>query len=133
MDQTERTFTSLKAVTPTEQRILDYLKQNASDVLTEKINAGAKTLAGALKYAKDQAQKLNHKDGCVCVADDVVFGWIMHYFEEDSILEKAKPAVKVPAGVSVKTGNDAKPAPSIQRSAPPKTSIFEAIFGGTKA
>ncbi len=77
----------LRAENPTEQRILEYLNQNASDVLAEKINAGTKTLAGAVRYATAEAKKLGTHDGCVCVDDATVFGWIIHFFEEDEIAE----------------------------------------------
>jgi hypothetical protein len=93
----------LEAKNGMEARILTYLQENASEVLSGKINSGSKTLAGAMKYAKDQAQKLDHPDGGVFVDDDTVFGWIIHFFEEDSIEEaKPRPKVIMPAGVKVK-------------------------------
>ena len=47
---------NLTASNRAETRILDYLEANASDVLAEKINAGGKSLAGAVDYAKEQAK-----------------------------------------------------------------------------
>lgn len=92
----------LTAANQTERRILDYLTANASEVLAEKINAGAKTLAGAMKFAKDEAHKLTSDNGVVCVDDDTVFGWIVHFFEEETIQEEKKkePIVRMPAGVA---------------------------------
>ncbi len=91
----------LVAGNATEQRVLDYLAQNASEALAGKINGGAKTLAGAMNYAKDEAKNMAQDSGMVMVDDATVFGWIVHYFEEDSITENAKrPVVRVPAGVS---------------------------------
>jgi hypothetical protein len=91
---------TLTAKNPTEQRVLDYLTANASEVLAEKINAGKKTIAGALDYAKEEARKTDDDKSCICVDDATVFGWIIHYFEEDHIEEKAKKtAAKLPAGV----------------------------------
>jgi hypothetical protein len=81
---------TLTAKNPTEQRVLDYLKENASEVLAERINAGKKTIAGALNYAKEEAHKTADGESCVCVDDATVFGWIVHFFEEDHIKEKAK-------------------------------------------
>ena len=93
---------TLTAKNPTEQRILDYLQQNASEVLAERINAGKKTLAGACDYAKDEAKKMAEGESCVCVDDATVFGWIIHYFEEDHITEKKKAStVKLPGKVTV--------------------------------
>lgn len=78
--------------------VLNYLQQNATDVLADKINNGVqivkdgvtlinkKTLDGFFRYATDEARKLVAKDArCACVLDHVVFGWAIHYFEEDEI------------------------------------------------
>ena len=78
--------------------VLNYLQQNATDVLANKINNGVqivkdgvtlinkKTLDGFFRYATDEARKLVAKDArCACVLDHVVFGWAIHYFEEDEI------------------------------------------------
>lgn len=78
--------------------VLNYLQQNASDVLADKINNGVqivkngvtlinkKTLDGFFRYATEEARKLVAKDArCACVLDNVVFGWAIHYFEEDEI------------------------------------------------
>ena len=89
---------NLSANTPTEQKILDYLLQNASETLIYKINNGTpfekdgkslinkKTLSGFMKYAAEEARKTSEKGAaCACIDDSVVYGWAIHYFEEDSI------------------------------------------------
>lgn len=88
---------NLTANTAEQQRVKEYLEQNASDVLAEKINNGVriekdgktlinkKDLDGFMKYAYEEARKLAKGASCACIADDVVFGWAVHYFEEDSI------------------------------------------------
>ena len=60
---------NLKANTPSEQKILEYLQNNASETLAEKINNGTpfekdgkpllnkKTLADFMEYACDEARK----------------------------------------------------------------------------
>lgn len=78
--------------------VLNYLQQNTTDVLADKINNGVqivkdgvtlinkKTLDGFFRYATEEARKLVAKDArCACVLDHVVFGWAIHYFEEDEI------------------------------------------------
>ena len=88
----------LTANTPSEQRILEYLQNNASETLAEKINNGTpfekdgkpltnkKSLSGFMKYACGEARNLTAKDEtAACVEDSVVYGWAIHYFEEDSI------------------------------------------------
>ena len=85
--------------TSREQKIVKaYLEENASETLAEKINNGTpiekdgkhlinrKTLDGFMRYAYDKARKLAAKRASsACVEDKVVFGWAIHYFEEDSI------------------------------------------------
>lgn len=78
--------------------ILNYLQQNATDVLADKINNGVqivkdgvtlinkKTLDGFFRYATEEARKLVSPNArCACVLDRVVFGLAIHYFEEDEI------------------------------------------------
>ena len=86
--------------TTTEEKVLkEYLEQNASEVLVDKINNGVpvekdgkkliskKTLTGFMKYATDEARKQAEKGATsACLHSDIVFGWAIHYFEEDSIL-----------------------------------------------
>ena len=86
----------------TEQELIKkYLEENASETLAEKINNGVKvekdgktlinkkTLEGFMKYATDEAKRLAEKGAsAACVRSDVVFGWAIHYFEEESIEEK---------------------------------------------
>ena len=86
--------------TTTEEKILkEYLEQTVSEVLADKINNGVpvekdgkkliskKTLAGFMKYATEEARKQAAKGASsACLHSDIVFGWAIHYFEEDSIL-----------------------------------------------
>ncbi len=89
---------NLQATTKEEKRILAYLQENASETLAGKINNGVfiekdgkkllnkKTLSGFLSYASNEARNQAEKGAkCAMVEDDVVFGWAVHYFEEDSI------------------------------------------------
>ena len=89
---------NLQATTKEEQKVKAYLEANASEVLAEKINGGVriqkdgktlinrKTLAGFLKFACGEAKKQAEKGASsACIDDDTVYGWAVHYFEEDSI------------------------------------------------
>lgn len=118
----------LKAENANEQRVLDYLETNASEVLAEKINAGNKTLKGFFGYASGEAKKLA-VNGCACIEDKIVFGWAIHYFEEETALPKEPKAV-------IKTTEVAK-KPEKQKSINKKPiigqmSLFDAVFGGAK-
>lgn len=53
-------------------------------MLVDKINQGTKTLDDCMNYIKQEAKKLA-VGGCAAVADSTVFGWAVHFFEEDSI------------------------------------------------
>ena len=81
-----------------QEVIKEYLENSASDVLAEKINDGViiekdgkrfinkKTLDGFMKYACAEARKQAEKGkNNACIEDSVVFGWAVHYFEENSI------------------------------------------------
>ena len=84
----------------TEQEVVkQYLEENASEMLAEKINNGVtierdgktlinrKSLDGFMKHATEEARKQAEKGASsACVRSDVVFGWAIHYFEEDSII-----------------------------------------------
>lgn len=89
---------NLEAKTKAQQLVREYLENNVSLTLAEKINGGAKvikdgktlinkkTLDGFMKYATEEARKLTEKGAnSACVEDEVVFGWAIHYFEEDDI------------------------------------------------
>ena len=90
---------NLTATNRQEEIIKQYLENNVSESLAEKINNGVKTekdgksliskknLTGFFKYATEEARKQAEKGAnSAMVEDKVVFGWAMHYFEEDSIL-----------------------------------------------
>ena len=89
---------NLETKTKEQELVKAYLEENASETLAEKINNGTpfekdektlinkKTLDGFMKYASDEARKLASKGAnFACVEDKVVYGWAIHYFEEDSI------------------------------------------------
>ena len=82
-----------------EQEIIkEYLEENASEALADKINNGVKirkdnktltnkkTLDTFLQYACEEARKLAKKNAkSACIEDKTVFTWAIHYFEEDTI------------------------------------------------
>lgn len=89
---------NLEAKTKEQELVKAYLEENASEVLAEKINSGVriekegktlinkKTLDGFMKYASSEARKLSSNGAnSACVEDKVVYGWAVHYFEEDAI------------------------------------------------
>ena len=92
---------NLETKTKSDEIIKAYLEENASELLADKINNGVfiekdgkrllnrKSLSSFMKYACEEARKLAEKGAnSACIKDDVVFGWAVHYFEEDSIIGK---------------------------------------------
>lgn len=123
-----------------EELVKAYLQENASQTLADKINNGTpfekdgkplrnkKTLSGFMKYACDEARKLAEKEATsACIDSDTVFGWAIHYFEEDSIEgtlytldgEEYKPAPKQSKPISKPAVK--KPEPPIEK----QFSIFD--------
>lgn len=124
-----------------EELIFNYLQNNASETLADKINNGTpfekdgnpllnkKTLSGFMKYACDEARKLAEKGAnSACIDDATVYGWAIHFFEEDSIEgtlytidgEEYKPAPKK----SVNT-KPATPKPQPQKQQSLQFSLFD--------
>ena len=96
--------------------IKEYLENNVNEELANKINNGVKivkenktlinkkTLDTFMQYANEEARKLAEQGAnYACIEDKTVFGWAIHYFEEDSIEGKLynedgteyKPEIKI--------------------------------------
>ncbi len=90
----------LNLVTSCEEHeiLKEYLENNVSETLADKINNGVqivkdgitllskKDLVGFMDYAQSEARKTAEKGkNYKAVHHDTVFGWLIHYFEEDSI------------------------------------------------
>ena len=134
---------NLETKNGSQRRIKAYLEQNASEVLAEKINNGVriekdgktlinkKDLDGFWAYACKKA----HESGDDYTEDETVFGWAVHYFEENEIegtlynedgtkYELPKPVYKP------------VPAPVIQEKPKPKKaqiSLFDMMNADDKA
>ena len=103
---------NLTAETQPEQIILDYLERNASDALAEKINTGKKTMKQCYAYIKGEAKK-QAKDGCAAIEDRVVFGWAVHFFEEDE-LKAAPESVPLTSEKNGTSGLSMKGSPNLK-------------------
>lgn len=127
----------------TEQELIKkYLEENASETLADKINNGVriekdgktlinkKTLEGFMKYATDEARKQAEKGASsACVRSDVVFGWAIHYFEEESIVGKLYnedgSEYKAPKPVVKKTTTTTYTSPAVKKPESEQLSLFD--------
>ena len=133
---------NLKANTPAQQLVKEYLEKSASVSLADKINHGVKIqkdgktvinkkdMDGFMRFAFEQAKKqANKSKDNAFVEDPVVYGWAIHYFEEESIegtLYNEDGTVYKPAQTSV-TRSPApvvSPIPS-EKKPKPQMSLFE--------
>lgn len=128
---------NLTAQNKQEELVLKYLQDNASETLADKINNGTpfekdgkpllnkKTLAGFMRFACDEARKLAEKGAnSACIDDATVYGWAIHYFEEESIEgtlytidgTEYKPTVKRVESNAVKVKPEPKKQENVQFS-----------------
>lgn len=123
---------NLEAKNETQKIIKDYLEKNVNDMLAEKINNGVhiqrdgktllnkKTLAGCMDFALKEAQKLTEKGArAACIQDSVVFGWAIHYFEEDSI----EGTLYYKDGAEYKSPKPVTPPKPVTTYTPPKPQL----------
>ena len=124
-----------------EELILNYLQNNASETLADKINNGTpfekdgkpllnkKTLAGFMKYACDEARNLAEKGAnSACIDDATVYAWAIHYFEEESIegtLYTIDGAEYKPAPKKVLNSKPITPKPQPQKQQSLQFSLFD--------
>lgn len=70
-----------------KERIKDYLDERASqDELFAKSYAKTnKNIDECYEYIVGEARKQCKDSDSICIPDDVVFGWAVHYYDEDDI------------------------------------------------
>ena len=127
---------NLVAKNTSQQAIKDYLENNVSQILADKINNGVqiekdgktllnkKDLDGFWNYASKKARELKHD----YEDNDTVFGWAIHYFEENELIgtlfnldgtkyEPPKPVstIKTPTVTT----------PTIKKNNPAQVSLFD--------
>lgn len=60
-------------------------KRSEEDGLFAKAYAKAgKTIKECCNYIVGQARKMQ-QNGCAVIADDIVYGWAVHYYDEDNV------------------------------------------------
>lgn len=121
---------NLQAKDESQKRILEYLEANASDILADKINNGVqvekdskkllskKDLDSFFVYAQNETRKLAEQGkNYACIEDKIVYGWAIHYFEEDSIEGKLFNL----------DGTEYEPPKPVRKETPKQPSLFDFI------
>ena len=135
---------NLEAKNPAQELILQYLEQNASESLAERINQGNHTLQECFDYIRNEARK-RAVNGVAAIEDRQVYSWAIHYFEEngnpgDAPADDAPTAYNVTGPKPVRIVREAKtdaqkteaPKPEQPKKEPkPKKADAEQINGQT--
>lgn len=130
---------NLEAKNQPQELILQYLEQNASESLVDRINTGKKTLNDCFAWIKEEARK-RAVNGVAAIEDRQVYGWAVHYFEEggnpgDAPTDDAPKAYNVTAPKPVRIVREAKkeePKQEQPKKEPkPKKADAEQINGQT--
>lgn len=102
------------STTTFETTIKNYLDNRAREdsLFAETYKKANKSIKGCCRYIISRARKLKGSGTAVAVDDATVFGWAVHYYDEDSPEVEAAPAeaVKVAAPAAVVKPGPAKPA-----------------------
>lgn len=79
-----------------EEIIRKYLAQRSltDSSVARNMNKPGKTIKGCCAYITEQARKAA-KNNVAMIEDDVVYGWAVHYFDEDNLKEEKQPAPSV--------------------------------------
>lgn len=79
-----------------EKIIKDYIEGvcKTDEVLAGKYDKSGKDIEGCCKYIKSEAKK-KAQNGCAVIADAEVFGWAIHYFDEEMTAPKEETHCKV--------------------------------------
>lgn len=111
---------NLTANTDNQKLVLAYLEENASDSLVERINTKWKSLDDCWRYIVSRARRLA-KNNCACISDTEVFGWAVHFFEEEGNMagEKIEKPVNTGSSAKVIPFDPVKPAaPKVEEKKP---------------
>lgn len=104
-----------------EKIIKDYIESacKTDEVLAGKYEKSGKDIEGCCRYIKSEARK-QAKNGCAAIKDDEVFGWAVHYFDEEMTAPKDSPRAEVKTAGEFKQEalNPAKKAVSLANQKP---------------
>ena len=91
-----------------------------------------KTLDKCLQYITSEAKK-QAKNGCAAIEDAVVYGWAVHYYQEDNVKadDNVKAKVVTPKAEQPKPEKTIKPVKALVRDRKNENKCVELdLFGG---
>lgn len=108
-----------------EQTIKAYLDKRAKEdaLFANTYKKEGKSIKECCKYIMQKARK-EAKNGCAAIPDDVVYGWAVHYYDEDDIKVSRTTEdmqVSVPEQPEPKEEPAADPHPNKEVHKPKKT------------
>lgn len=117
----EKVLEKLKTEDKSTQRVVDYLVSHCEKVpsFKDKILNDKKSLSECWEYIKSKARK-EAKNGCAMIKDDVVFGWAIHYFDEEELEDWKEKPKNTPKSKRKKT---TKPKPKKEEDKPTQISF----------
>lgn len=122
-------------MTTFETTIQTYLENRAKtdSLFAETYRKANKSIKECCKYIYSQARNLAKNDNAVGVDESTVYGWAVHYYDEDNIkVDKVKERVEVvaPAAEPVRTERP-KPQPKLmpKRKRGEDNSLQLSLFG----
>ena len=112
-----------------EQAIKIYLDNRAKtdSLFAETYKKANKSIKECCKYIYSQAKKLAKGGNAVGVDDATVYGWAVHYYDEDNIkVDKVQERVEVAAPAAVQApANEEKPAQQKPARKKTKQELFD--------
>lgn len=81
-----------------EEIIKKYLEERAKtdETIAANLKKDGKSIKKCCQYITEQARKAA-TNNVAMIADEVVYGWALHYYDEDDIESEKKPAPKAKA------------------------------------
>lgn len=112
-----------------EQDVKKYLDNRAKtdSLFAETYKKANKNIKECCKYIYSQAKKLAKGGNAVGVDDATVYGWAVHYYDEDNIkVDKVQERVEVAAPAAVQApANEEKPAQQKPARKKTKQELFD--------
>ena len=96
-----------------EVAVYNYVIDNCSDELFEKVKKSGKNIADAIQFVMGEVKK-RAVNRCAMVSDQEVFGLIIHYFEEDEIKKNTQVVGKASTSSNEDDEEEENEAPKVK-------------------